>query len=152
MTKTVKIVLGVVGGLVLLGVIVISFGVWMFMSAFQSETVDQAQATAAFDEVRARFAGVQPAFEIRNNRPVVLRPPPATPEKPEPESVRILIWEPGEGKVSRIRLPFSLLRLSDDDIGIQGVSLRPEDVQRYGRTLLLAGDSPDGDHVLIWTD
>jgi hypothetical protein len=152
MTKTAKIIIGVVGGLFFLGVVVVSFGVWMFMSAFQSEQVDQTQATTAFDEVRGRFAGVQPAFEIRTGQPAVLRPPPATPVTPQPEAVRILVWDPDDGRISRVRLPFSLLRLSDDPIEFQGMELKVEDVQRYGRTLLLDGDTPDGSHIVVWTD
>lgn len=152
MTKTTKIILGIVGGLVLLCLIVVSFGAWMFMSAFRTEEVDQQQATAAFEEIRARFPGVQPAFEMRNNRLVVSRPPPATAASPPPESVHILAWDPDEGRIARITLPFSLLRLSNDDIEFEGMSLEVEDVERYGRTLLLDGDTPDGEPVLIWTD
>jgi hypothetical protein len=152
MTKTTKIILGIVGGLFLLGLIAVSFGVWMFMSAFQTEEVDQKQAVAAFEEIRAKFAGVQPAFELRNNRAVVLREPPAIAASPPPEQVHILAWDPDEGRIARIALPFSLLRLGNDDIEFEGMSLQVEDVERYGRTLLLEGDTPDGGHVLVWTD
>jgi hypothetical protein len=152
MTKTAKIILGIVGGLFLLCLIVVSFGVWMFMSAIQTEEVDQQQATAAFDEARARFAGIEPAFEMRDNRPVIARQPPLTATSPPPQSVHILTWEPDEGRIARIRLPFSVLRWGDDDIEFDGVSLAVEDVERYGRTLLFDGDSPDGDRVLVWTD
>jgi hypothetical protein len=152
MTKTTKIVLGIAGGFVLLCLIVVSFGVWMFMSAFQTEDVDQQQATAAFDEARAKFAGIEPAFEMRNNRPVIVREPPLTAASPAPQSVHILAWEPDEGRIARITLPFSVLRWGNDDIEFEGVSLAVEDVERYGRTLLFDGDSPDGDHVLVWTD
>jgi hypothetical protein len=152
MTKTGKIVLGVAGGLFFLFVIVISFGVWMFLSAFHTEEVDQAKATAAFEEVRRQFVGVQPAFELLDERPKILRQPPATAASPLPERVRILVWDPDEGSMSRISLPFSLLRLSNDPIEFDGIELQVEDVERYGRTLLLDGDSPDGNQILVWTE
>jgi hypothetical protein len=152
MTKTTKIVLGIVGGLFLLCLIVVSYGFWMFRSAFQSEQVDSVKATAAFDEVRGRFTGVEPAFEMVDRRPVIRRPPPATAASPLPASVRILVWDRDEDRMSRISLPFSVLKLSNDPIEFEGVSLDVEDVQRYGRTLLLDGDTPDGDRILVWTD
>jgi hypothetical protein len=152
MTKTGKIVLGVAGGLFFLCVIVVSFGVWMFMSAFQTEAVDQAKATSAFDEVRRQFAGVPPAFEMFEQRAKVLRPPPATPAGPPPKNVRILVWNPHEGSMSRISVPFSLLKLSDDPVEFDNIALEVGDVERYGRTLLLDGDTRDGHHVLAWTD
>jgi hypothetical protein len=152
MTKTGKIILGVAGGLFFLLLIFVSFGVWMVRSAFQSEQVDQVKATAAFDDVRRQFSGVQPAFEFRDNRPAVLRQPPATTTSPGPETVRILVWDPDEARMSRVALPFRLLRLSNDPIDFDGVELNIEDVERYGRTLLLDGDTPEGDHILIWTE
>jgi len=152
MTKTGKIILGVAGGLFFVLLIFISFGVWMVRSAFQSEEVDQVKATAAFDEVRRQFNGIQPAFEIRDNRPAVLRQPPSSPTAPAPETVRILVWDPTEGRISRISLPFSLLRLSNDPIEMDGMEFQVQDVERYGRTLLLDGDTPEGDHMMVWTE
>jgi hypothetical protein len=153
MTRTTKIVLSVVGVFVLLCVITVSCFVYMAMSAFRTEEVDQAQARAAFEEVRARFPGVTPAFELRDrDEPAVVRQPLATAASPEPKSVHILAWDPDEGQLARITLPFSLLKLSNDPIEFEGVSLNMEDVQRYGRTLLLDGDSKDGDRILVWTD
>lgn len=152
MTKTAKILLGIGGTFFLLCVIVVSFGVWTFRSAFQSEQVSQTQATEAFDTGRKRFTGIQPAFEMRDDRLVVLREPPATPATPEPTSVRVLVWSPDEGRMSRVSLPFSLLRMSKDPIEFEGMSLQVADVQRYGSTLLLDGDTPEGDRILVWTD
>ncbi len=152
MTKAGKIILGVAGVLFFLLLIFVSFGVWMVRSAIQSEEADQTRASAAFDDVRRQFAGVEPAFAFRDDRPSVLREPPATAAAPPPETVRILVWDPDESRMSRIALPFSLLRLSNDPIGFNGVDLDFKDVERYGRTLLLDGDTPEGDRILIWTD
>ena len=152
MTKTAKIVLGVAGALFLLALIAVSFGIFMIRSAFQTEQADSTKATAAFEEVRARFPGVQPAFELRDNRPTVVREPPATAASPLPQNVRVLVWDTDEGRIARITLPFSVLKWSQDPIEFEGITLEVEDVQRYGRTLLLEGDTPDGDHVLVWTD
>jgi hypothetical protein len=152
MTKAGKIILGVAGVLFFLLLILVSFGVWMIRSAFQSEEVDQVKASAAFDDVRRQFAGVEPAFEFRDDRPSVRREPPAAAAAPPPQTVRILVWDPDESRMSRIALPFSLLRLSNDRIEFDGVELEVTDVERYGRTLLLDGDTPEGDRILVWTD
>jgi hypothetical protein len=153
MTKTTKIVLSVAGVFVLLCLIMVSFFVYMAMSAFRTEEVDQTQARAAFEEVRGKFPGVMPAFELRKgNEPTIVRQPPAAAASPEPTSVHILAWDPAEGQLARITLPFSLLKMSNDPVEFGGVSLDMEDVQRYGRTLLLDGDSGDGDRILVWTD
>jgi hypothetical protein len=152
MTRTAKIVLGVAAGVFFLCVIAISFGVWMVMSAFQTEAADPNKAKAAFDEIRAKFAGVQPAFEMNHSWPKVVRQPPATPASPQPETVRILVWDGDEGRIARISLPFSILKLSNDPIEFNGVTLEVEDVERYGRTLLIDGDTPEGDSLLVWTE
>ena len=152
MTKAGKIILGIAGVLFFLLLIVVSFGVWMVRSAFQSEAVNQTSAAAAFEDVRRQFAGIEPAFAFRDDRPAVLREPPAAAAAPRPETVRILVWDPDEHRMSRIALPFSLLRLSNDPIAFDGVELEVEDVERYGRTLLLDGDTPEGDRILVWTD
>lgn len=124
----------------------------MFRSAVRTEEVTPAQAEAAMSEVRQRFPGATPIFAMRGDRPVVNIAPPATPAGPAPQTVRILAWDVREGQLSRINLPFSLLRLGNDPIEFEGMALAIEDVERYGRALLLDDDTFDGKHVLIWSD
>jgi hypothetical protein len=64
--------------------------------------------------------------------------------------------------MSRVDLPFSLLRMRDGlfrvkaEPGADGLSfstsLRVSDVERYGPSLLVDDNMPDGGHVLIWSD
>ena len=153
MTKTTKIVLGIVGGLLILVVVVISAGAYMVMSAFQTQEVSTQEAETAFTEVRAKFAGVTPAFSFDGRRrPEVLREPPSAAPSVKPSTVHILVFEQSAGRIARINLPLSLLRLSNEPIEFENVELKIEDVERYGPTVLLDGDRPDGDPLLIWTD
>ena len=153
MTKTGKIILGVAGGLFLVLLIFVSFGVWMIRSAFQSEEVDQVEGDG---RLRGGPAAVQrhPAGVRDSRRPAggaahAAGDPGRAGAGNGPH--------PGLGSrpraaCSRISLPFSLLRLSNDPIEMDGMELQVEDVERYGRTLLLDGDTPEGDHMLVWTD
>jgi IS30 family transposase len=78
MTKTAKIVLGVLGGFVLLVIVVGATGCYLVMSAFQSQETSQQEADAAFTEMRAKFPGVAPALTFGPEGPGVARTPPAT--------------------------------------------------------------------------
>jgi hypothetical protein len=153
MTKTTKIVLGVFGGLFILAVIVISAGAYMVMSAFRTQQVSPTEAGAAFTEARARFPGVTPAFSFDGSgRPEIVRQPPSTPASVKPSTVHILVFDEDEGRIARINLPISLLKMTNAPIEFEDVELKIEDVERYGSTVLLDGDSPEGDPILIWTD
>ena len=74
MTRTRKVILGVAAALVIVGLAVLSIGVWWASSLYQSEQADQARADAAFAEIRARFPGIDPAFQIRERRLAIARP------------------------------------------------------------------------------
>jgi hypothetical protein len=152
MNKTTKrVLLWSIGGLTLLMVVAISFLAYMAMSLFESTKVDQQGATAAFEDVRKKFAE-GPAFIIEDMRATKRREPPST--RPQAATnLHILSWNADEGEIARIRLPFSLLRLGGDKkMDIEGVNLNWSDVERYGSTLLLDADTPDGDHVVLWTE
>ena len=171
MARTRKILLWAVASLVVLGVIVVSAGLWWIGSLAQSERSDPAHAFAALTEVRARFAGVSPAFEIRDDRLVAART--AAPSSPPPAALHILVWAPADSTLSRVRLPFAVSRVATEPlplealagVGSQGIgalmdakrrgndlNIRLDDLERIGRTLLLDGVTPDGKHVLMWSD
>jgi hypothetical protein len=150
-TTTKRILLWTIGGFTLLMIGAIAFVAWMAMSMFESTPIDQQGATAAFDEVRNKFAE-GPAFTIEDMRATKRREPPGTRPRMA-TNLHILSWNADEGEIARITLPFSLLRLGGDKkMDIEGVNLNWSDVERYGRTLLLDADTPDGDHVILWTE
>src|SRR5687767_157281 len=105
MASATPVVLRVVAALAAVGVAVLVAGAWWVGSLYQSEQADSARASAAFAEVRARFPGLEPAFQIRDTRLVVLREPTAAPSPPLPAAAHILVWQPRERMLSRVTLP-----------------------------------------------
>ena len=155
----------------MLGVLVVSAVLWLGSSLSQSESSDQGHASAAFGEVRARFAGVSPAFEIRDDRLVVVRTPASS--LPAPTALRILVWTPADRTLSRVRLPFAISFVATEPLPLEALAevanqglgalmdarrrgnelnIRLSDLERNGRTLLLDGVTSDGKHVLMWSE
>lgn len=153
-------ILGVVGVLV---IAVVAVGIWAITSFVHNEEMNEVAASKAFDEVRARFSGIKPAVDLRPDGPVLLRRPPETTDPPRAlKTLHILRWNLQDENMSRVELPFALLRMRDGMFRVKvdpeaggpssSMSLRVEDVERYGSTLLVDGAMPDGGRVLIWSD
>ena len=165
--------LRVIGTLLVLGAAVLVGGLWWASSLSQIEQTDAARASAAFAEVRRRFAGVDPAFEIRESRLVVIREPVAVPSAAVPVAARLLVWQPGERTLLRVTLPLWMSRVATEPLPLEtlaGVAdqglgalmeakrrgeelnIRLSDLERYGRTLLVDGVTADGKQILMWTE
>ena len=138
----------------------------------QTEPADPARASETFGQVRTRFAGVPPAFEIRGDRLVVVTDHPVT-SLPAPGALHMLVWRPAERTLTRMTLPFqvssvlteplpleALSQVANDGLGAlvaakrrgDELNVRLSDLERYGRTLLLDGITADGTHVLLWNE
>lgn len=153
MTKTGKIVLGCAGALFVVVVVVIAAGVFMVRAAFQTEEITAQQAEVAFDEVRARFKGVTPAFALEAGKgPQLNREPPTTTPAQAPSTVRVLVFDEQSRRLVRVNLPLAIIRMTSGPIRFNEIELKVEDVEQYGPTLLLDQDSPEGDPLLVWTD
>jgi hypothetical protein len=157
-TKTVLLtILGVIGVLCL---VFVATAVVFFRSAIQNTRTDQDGADRAFDEVIAGFNGQTPLLEIRQGEVVLTRDVPAVaPAKPV-RTLHLLAWEPGDESLSRFQLPMWLVRMSDDPIAMQvgdkitverETPLRPEDIEKFGPTVLVDHIESDGARVLVWT-
>jgi hypothetical protein len=78
------------------------------------------------------------------------------------KTLHILSWDGRAARMSRVDVPFSLLRMRDGLFRLNAepnatglsfsTSARVADIERYGPTLLVDDTMPDGDHVLIWSD
>jgi hypothetical protein len=160
--KQQTILLAVLAALVVIVIAVVVAGVWIFRSIVHNETMTETAATKTLDEVRARFAGVTPVIALRPTGPVLLRPAPETTPPSELRTLHILRWSVEDEELSRVELPFAILRMRDapfrlqmdrDDTGASiSTSLRIADIERYGPTLLMDDRLPDGGHVLVWSD
>ena len=171
MTRTRKVIVGVAAALVIVGLAVLSIGVWWASSLYQSEQADQTRADAAFGEIRARFPGIEPAFQIRDRRLVIARQAATVTLPTTPAAVHLLVWQPRERMLSRATLPLWISKIATEPlplealtgVGEQGLgaileaqrrgselNVRISDLEGYGPTLLLDGTTPDGKQVLMW--
>lgn len=155
--RNATILMTVAGVLVLLGIVGVALGAWFFASAFESATADEPAATLSFDEVRRRFPGQQPVLDILDDRKAVVRhePPLTTPAR-SVERLQLLVWDPRDRDLSRITLPFWLLRLKPASAHVtvnqRELDFTVEQLERYGPALLVDHESQSGDRLLIWTE
>jgi hypothetical protein len=145
-----------------IAIVVVGAGVWIYTSLVENESVDDATATKTLDEIRARFSGVTPVIELRPIGATLLRRPPAEKPPGELKTLHVIQWSAEEERLTRVDLPFAILRLRDELFRVQfdreagggnvSTSLRVADVERYGPTLLMDDDLPDGGRLLMWSD
>ena len=162
MTKKQKtILLAVLGVVSVLAIAVIGTGIWIVRSMVENVSMNEGEATNSFDDVRARFGDTGPVISLRDG-PVLLRRAPETQTAAALKTLHILRWDCRAERMSRIDVPFSLLRMRDglfrvkaeaDTNGLSfSTSLRVADIERYGPALLVDDSMPNGDHVLVWSD
>ena len=162
MTKKQKtLLLAVLGVVSVLAIAVIGTGIWIVRSMVENVPMNEAAATRSFDDVRARFGDTGPVISLRDG-PVLLRRAPETLTAAALKTLHILRWDGRAERMSRIDIPFSLLRMKDglfrlkaeaDTNGLSfSTSLRVADIERYGPALLVDDTMPNGDHVLVWSD
>lgn len=157
--------LWVVLGVFMFFMMVAAGGLFFAVSFFrQSMNVTAMSATSAdqeFEAVRARFAGRQPLFQLVGRRAEMVGDPSATASGSTPDAVHILAWDDDKEQLVKFSIPFWLLRLKSGPIRIsqhmdgfddRGLSFSVEDLERYGRGLLL--DLPDQreGRLLIWAE
>jgi hypothetical protein len=160
--KQQTILLAVLASVAVMAIAVVAAAVWIFTSLVHNEEMNEGAAVKTFDEVRARFGGITPVVDLRPDGPMLLRRPPDTDPPSELKTLHILRWSLQDETMSRVELPFALLRLrgglfrvrtEPDETGRSvSMSLQVSDVERYGPTLLVDGSMPDGGRVLVWSD
>ena len=162
MTKKQKtILLAVLGVVSVLAIAVIGTGIWIVRSLVENVSMNEADATRAFDDVRTRFGDAGPVISLRDG-PVLLRHAPETQPAITLKTLHVLRWDGRAERMSRIEVPFSLLRMRDgvfrlkaqpDATGLAfSTSLRVADIERFGPALLVDDTMPNGDRVLLWSD
>jgi len=118
------------------------------------------------EDVRARFEHASPVLDVRPGSLTLSRRPPDVKPAGELKTLHILRWDVHEERLSRLEVPFWLLRLSDDPIDViyedqpnrSGMKVRTpssvnvEDIERFGPALLVDGDMPDGGRLIVWSD
>jgi hypothetical protein len=154
------IVFGVLVLVVFVGIgAVIAIAAW-FQQNLQVQTTNERDAETAFVEVRQKFSTRAPLLEIKNGRPsYAAGRPSASDPTTSLSTLHVLAWDPDDGELARVAVPFWLLRLKSDPIEFSsyasgldddGVDLRAEDIERYGPGIILDTTTPGGGRVLLW--
>lgn len=151
------IVLGVV---ICLVVVVAGSAVWFFASAYDAVPSDDASASREFERVRQRLGNEPPVVTIRDRVAVLNRKAPDGAAPRELQRLHILTWEPDDQRLSRIILPWWLMRVRGGSLDVSTgpesditrVEVSAEDVESFGPALLIDQAEPDGSRVLVWTE
>ena len=85
----------------------------------------------------------------------------------------MLIWQPGKQMISRVTLPLWISKVATEPVPLEALTgvanqglgglmsakrrgnelnIRISDLERYGRTLLLDGVTPDGKQIMMWNE
>ena len=164
MAGKVKTWVWVVVGIVVCGILGViamaAAGLYFVKSHVDIRTTTVAAATQDFQAIRQRFGAQKPLIEL-DEHGGFLR---ANADRPagtqKPQTLNMMAFDPDDGKVVRLELPFWILRLKSGgtkfDIGRSNVDLARmritvEDLERYGPILILDQKDTDGSRVLVWS-
>jgi len=156
--ETARALMIIVGVVILLVIVGLGSAVWLFTQAIDVGAADERGAEAAFQEVRKCFAGVTPILDVKDGEPVLTRRPPDAAPASRLSTLHVIAWDSDEEGLTRVDLPFWLLRLKSGPIeissktGFEDLNLTVEDLERFGPALLLDHTGRSGDRVLIWTE
>jgi hypothetical protein len=150
-------VVGVLGVVAMAGV-----GLYFFSQHIETKTASPSVAARDFDQIKEKFATQKPLIEL-DERGHFLRshidrqvPPNAAP----PEALHVLAFDPDDGRIVRVSIPFWLLRLkmrgtsidfNGNRMDLEDLKLTVEDLERFGATLVVDHKSPSGERVLVWS-
>ena len=151
------------------GVLVLIVGAALFGGAawlvYQSSSMKTAsttpeRATEELEAVRARFAGQAPLITIdADDRATVV--PRTRVGETALTSLHVLAFDPREHRLTRLTLPFWVLRLTpgngelhigDDTLRLRGERITIKDVEAAGPGLLVDHADDEGHRVLAWTE
>jgi hypothetical protein len=156
------VLLAVLATCVVAVVAVAGASVYFFSKHFETRTVSPATANHDFEEVKARFTGQRPLVELDRHGNFVRSNPnrPAARDGRVPEHVFVMAFDPDDGRVVRIEIPFWILRMKTGagSIDFNGSKMHLEDLklsvaelERFGPTLIIDHTSADGNRVLVWS-
>jgi hypothetical protein len=150
------VVVGILGIIAMAGV-----GIYFFSQHIETRTESPAGAARAFEQVSSRFSDQKPLIELdehgRYLRSNTDRQ--AAPGAKTPEALHVMAFDPDDGRIVRVDIPFWLLRLklrgsSIDFNGhrmeLEDLKLTVEDLERYGPALVVDHRARSGERVLVW--
>jgi hypothetical protein len=151
------VVIGILGVIAVAGV-----GLYFFSQHINTKAASPTEAARDFEQVTTRYPGQKPLIEL-DDRGRYLRshtdrqaPPNATP----PDQLHVMAFDPDEGHIVRVTVPFWLLRmkmkgsaidLNGNRFDLEDMKLTVEDLERFGPTLIVDHRSSAGERVLVWS-
>jgi hypothetical protein len=169
--KQQTILLAVIGSVVMVAIAVVVVGIWAFRSMVENTEMDGPSAAKMMDDVRARFRHAPPVLDVRPGAVTLSRRPPDAKAAHELTTLHISRWDIHEQRLARVEVPFWLLRMKETPINVivenevgntaeadggtkvrTPLSVTVADIERFGPALLVDGDTPDGGHLLVWSD
>jgi hypothetical protein len=156
----------VVAGIVVLGILCVvalaAAGIYFFSRNINTRDASPATAAREFEEVKTRFSGQKPLIEL-DERGRLLRTNPDRPHQDDvqrPHTLHVLAFEPDEGRIVQVNIPFWLLRfkagnttidLNGGRMDLDDLKLTVEDLERMGPTLIVDHTMTSGERVLVWS-
>ena len=161
--RWVTIALGVFLAIGVLGIAAVGSIVYFVTSSIHSEPIAQPELNERFARERQRFTGRQPLVELRGHDSVIVhRPAPTEPVARPLQSVRVMVYDPNDERVTNITIPFAVIRwmpserfsISSAGPGIdwERSNLTLGDLERFGPGLILDHEDPSGARALVWTE
>jgi hypothetical protein len=166
MAGKIKTWIWVVVGIVAVGILCViamaGAGFYYLRQNIDARTVSSTTAAEEFEKIRKQFAGQKALIELDERgdflRANTDRPAPANAKRPE--KLFVLAFDPDDGGLVRVSVPFWLLRMKDDnatiDLGgnrmdLEDLKLTVEDLDRFGPCLILDQTNEGGDRILVWS-
>ena len=137
-------------------------GMYFVSQNIHTRTVSLETAAGEFDTIRKQFAGQKALIELDEHgnflRSNTDRPAPANARRPE--KLFVLAFDPDDGGLVRMSIPFWLLRMKTNDaridfsgnrMDLEDLKLTVEDLERFGPSLILDQKNEGGDRILVWS-
>jgi hypothetical protein len=156
------VIVTIVGLCIVSVLAVAAFGMYFVSQHISTSRATSADADRRFDEIRAAFKDKNPLLEIDSSgEPHAVRPLHELPgSTTKPESLSVLAWNPREGRIAKISLPFWIIRLGRNNIDISSgdhrfefkdLGLDVRELERIGPAIVIDLTRSSGERVLVWT-
>jgi len=156
------VVIGIVAVCILFVIAMAGAGIYFVSQNFETRTATAESAADEFDAVRAKFAGQKALIELdeRGNFVKANTGREGTPGAGRPETLYVMAYDPDDGGLVKVTIPFWLLRMKANnariDLGgnrmeLEDLKLTVDDLDRLGPALVLDQRNEGGDRVLVWS-
>ena len=157
--KTLWIVLGILGFIVFCIIAFAAFGLYFVTRNLKMESATVGQAERSFDDVRGRFKEGPIITMDDHERVTLARRPPDQQVGDKPQTMQVMAYDRDDSRIVRVTIPFWMLRMGREKIRIgtggdfefEQLKITPDELERYGPTLLLDHRDRRGQRVLVRT-